>query len=80
MQSPVRFEPSTGLMIKTNRSNLLAEHVTYFRPSDYSYRTATAAFVLDVTANVRKLQLAGLLTYGDLVISFWDMAANYGKE
>ena len=67
-------------MIKTYRSNLIAELVTYLRPSDSSYQTAMAAFVLDVMVNVGELQLAGLQTFGVLVIwiewsliSYWSI-------
>ena len=77
--SLVLFGPTTGLIVKASKSELLSELETYLKPNDYTYQSAAAAFVVDVMANIRELRLTGLLTFGDLVNSLWETTSIYRR-
>ena len=72
-----------GMMTKPNKSLLLKELESYLTPDDYSYsHCSNASFIVDVMANIRKVNLAKLSSFGDLMdnfISFSDIYRQFGR-
>ena len=67
-----------GLMVKPEKSKLLIELETQLRSEDYSYEyKPMSAFIIDVMANVRKMNLKGHLYFSDLLSSLFDSTRMY---
>ena len=77
--SPVLFNDE-GLMTKPAKSQLIKELETHLKPEDYNYRHRNnAAFIMDVMATIRKVNLANLSSFRDLLVSFCSSSDVYRR-
>ena len=75
--SPLLFDDD-GMMTKPTKSVLIRELETCLKPEDYRYEhQRNSAFVVDVMANIRKVQTAKLSTFDDLLSEFLTMTSKY---
>ena len=59
------------MMTKPNKSLLLKELESCLSPDDYSYsHCSNASFIVDVMANIRKVNLTNLSNFGDMMDNF----------
>ena len=69
--SPVLFDDA-GMMTKPTKSLLIKELETNLKPEDYNYKHRNnSAFILDVMANIRKINLIKLSSFQDLLDTFF---------
>ena len=77
--SPVLFD-NEGMMTKPAKSLLIKELEANLKPEDYNYNHRNnSAFVLDVMANVRKVNLSKLSTFQDLLATFISTSEGYRR-
>ena len=75
--SPLLFGED-GLMTKLEKSQLVRELEEALKPEDYSYKhKADSAFLIDVMAAIRRVPLAGLTQFSDLLLKFAETNAVY---
>lgn len=59
------------MMTKPNKSLLLKELESYLSPDDYRYsHCSNASFIVDVMANIRKVNLTNHSNFGDMMDNF----------
>ena len=59
------------MMTKPNKSLLLKELESYLSPDDYSYsHCSNASFIVDVMANIRKVNLTNHSNFGNMMDNF----------
>ena len=60
-----------GMMIKQNKNLLLKGLESYPSPDDYSYsHCSNSSFIVDVMANIRKVNLTNLSNFGGMMDNF----------
>ena len=65
-------------MTKPEKSQLVCELEEALKPEDYSYKhKADSAFLIDVMAAIRRVPLAGLTQFSDLLLKFAETNAVY---
>ena len=75
--SPLLFDDD-GSMTKPTKSVLIRELETCLKHEDYSYgHQRNSAFIVDVMANIRKVQTAKLSTFDDLLSMFLTTTSKY---
>ena len=75
--SPLLFHDD-GSMTKPTKSVLIRKLETCLKPEDYSYgHQRNSAFIIDVMANIRKVQTAKLSTFDDLLSKFLTTTSKY---
>ena len=73
--SPVLFDEN-NMMTKSTKSLLVQELETHLQPDNYRYRhTTESAFVIDVMANVRKVNITSLHTFEDFAQAFFSTSS-----
>ena len=66
------------MMTKLTKSVLIKEMETHLKPEDYNYdHRSNAEFVIDVMANIRKVQVAKMSTFDNLLSGFLSLTAKY---
>ena len=63
-------------MTKSTKSVLIKEMETHLKPEDYNYdHRSNAEFIIDVTANIWKVQVAKMSTFNGLLSGFLSFTA-----
>ena len=76
--SPLLFDE--GIMIKPTKSQLVQELEVHLKPEDYSYRHSNnAAFIIDVMASVRRVNISNLYKFDDLLVTFVSSSEAYRR-
>ena len=77
--SPVLFDDD-GILTKPTKGLLIKELETHLQPEDYSYsHRKDSAFVLDVMATIRKVNVTKLSTFKDLLAVFFQFLIHTGS-
>ena len=75
--SPLLFDED-GMMTKPTKSVLVKEMETHIEPEDYNYdHQKNVDFVIDVMANIQKVQTAKMSTFDDLLSVFLSLISKY---
>ena len=75
--SPLLFDDE-GIMTKPTKSQLVQELEIHLKPEDYSYRHSNnAAFIIDVMASVRRVNISNLYKFDDLLVTFVSSSEAY---
>ena len=77
--SPLLFDDE-GIMTKPTKSQLFQELEVHLKPEDYSYRHSNnAAFIIDVMASVRRVNISNLYKFDDLLVTFVSSSEAYRR-
>ena len=77
--SPLLFDDE-GIMTKPTKSQLVQELEVHLKPEDYSYRHSNnAAFIIDVMASVRRVNISNLYKFDDLLVTFVSSSEAYRR-
>ena len=69
-----------GIMTKPTKSQLVQELEVHLKPEDYSYRHSNnAAFIIDVMASVRRVNISNLYKFDNLLVTFVSSSEAYRR-